>query len=1076
MVVSLDLVGPDGTLGSLVVVDRVEIGREPPAHVVGDPSVSRRHLGVEVRSDGVFVVDLGSSNGTVVDGRALVGEVQVVDGATVLFGDSSMTVRIAAPVSPVGGSPSAGSSATVVRPVGSVPEPELAVLRRDLVEVRFLPGSAGADVAPSMLDIARRARRSLAGLGSESWAKPVVIALVDPFPDPTDPARLVTSGSVISDDDNTIWMVVTPESPPEDPHRGMALLFGAVLPSAADVEHLLEGYGLRLGGAPNPSPEVIAGLPGAVEDLAAELRAAVAGSFVDYVIAREDEATFKQLIAAPAGRLSETWTRLYGMSAAALEQRWRNEKSTGEASADTRQFLKLSWHYLRPYRLRQIEVFGFMLFSLAFSITYPFVTKRLFDKALPSGEFSQVLTLLLILGGAFGISMLAGLRQNYQNAWISGSVVRDLRQEIFARVQRLPDQWMSRHSQGDVLSRMMNDVGRVEGGLTEVISGGIFQVASLIVSTLIMFRVSVVLGIVVAVGAPIVAVIYRLMSKGAQRRSLAVQEDMSALMGVGAENYQANPVVKLFRLGKHEDQRFARSADRLFRSHMRLSLFGGLFGLSVNGIVTLLRLIVLGLGAWLVTNGRFTLGGLVAFLGVMGEVLNPITGLTTLGQTVQASMGALVRIGEILDAPEEPEGKDLPPLAPIQSELTLSGVSLSYGAERRALSGIDVQIRAGSRVAFVGPSGSGKSSVLRVLMRLYDPDEGTVRLDGVDVATCSLESLRAQMGVVFQDSFLFNATVRENIALGKPGASEAEIIQAAKAAEVDSFVGSLARGYDTMVGEGGRNLSGGQRQRVAIARALIGNPRMLLLDEATSALDPKTERLICNTLQRVGSGRTVVAITHRLSSVADFDRIVMIVDGRVEETGTHDELVRLGGSYARQWAEQTGEAMPEAPPFDPAAALVRIPLFRNLDPEALHDVVSRLKERTIKAGDLEGEGGDQLLVIASGRAEVLAPTINGEQVVVRSVGPGEVFGMNALLGADSGSVLRAVDTVRLLVLDGEVLAGLTRRHPTIASARSGRSTVHAPVSGRRLTLTGTISGVDPAGRTGAKLPTLQGPQ
>jgi ABC-type multidrug transport system fused ATPase/permease subunit/CRP-like cAMP-binding protein len=623
--------------------------------------------------------------------------------------------------------------------------------------------------------------------------------------------------------------------------------------------------------------------------------------------------------------------------------------------------------------------------------------------------------------------------------------------EIFARLQALPDSWVSRHSQGDVLSRMMNDVGRVQGGLATAIDGGIFQVVSLIVSTIIMLRVNVPLGLIVLVVAPIVAIVYRLMSSGARSRSIAVQEDSSSLMQVASENYQANAVVKLFRLAGHEQGRFARTGDRLFKSQMRLSLFGGLFGVAVNGIVTILRLIVLGFGTWLVFEGHFTVGGLVAFLGIMGEVLSPVTGLTTLGQTIQSSMGALVRIDEILDAPTEPTGAELPALAPIRREITLENVALSYSAERRALDGVDVQIPAGSRVAFVGPSGSGKSTVLRVLMRLYEPDEGTLRVDGVDVATRSLESLRAQMGVVFQDSFLFDATVRENIGFGKIGATEAEILAAAKAAEVDSFIDHLARGYDTMVGEGGRHLSGGQRQRVAIARALVGNPSILLLDEATSALDPKTERQIIDTLKKAGEGRTVVAITHRLTSIIDYDRIVMIVEGKVVETGTHEELVRLGGAYARQWAEQTGEAMPRAPAFDAAAALRRIALFRALSDSEIAEVIDRLHERSVRAGEIVPEGGDRVVIIRSGRAEILGSTISGERVVVRSVGAGEVFGLSALLGTPTGAQLRATEPVVALELDGDDVTALTRRHPTIAEARAGRGTLHGPATGIRLT-------------------------
>ncbi len=1057
MRVTIEITAPDGATTTRPVTGRLEIGRAGTDVILDDPAISRRHLAVRVDGVAVWAEDLGSSNGSTVDGRPLREPTAVGDGASLRIGDSTIVVRIEAPVAssvqadPGPAAPGGpGGHDTVVRAAPPRDAPaDVVTITRGLVEVRFLRGAAGEAAARSVLDTAARARRALAGVGSEAWGQPVTLQLVEPFADPADPERVVTSGTVVDSATGALWMVVTPEAPPEDPHRPLALLFGAALPSAGDVDHLLEGYGLHLSGQPEPPPDVVATLPAAVRDLEPELRTVVAGSFVRYLVAREGDATFRRLLAAPAGRLSETYSKLYGMSETALEMRWRGERSVEESDADTGLFLKMSWKHLRPYRLIQAEVFAWMLLSLAFTAAYPFVTQRLFDTALPSGEFSQVLTLLVVLAGAFAISLLAGLRQSYQSGRIANSVVRDLRASIFSRVQGLQDAWIIRHSQGDVLSRMMNDVARVQAGLTTAIDGGIFQVISLVVSTVIMLRVNVWLGLLVLIGAPIVAVVYRSMSSGARTRSTAVQDDSGALMQVAAENYQANAVVKLFRLAGHEESRFARAADRLFRSQMRMQLFGGIFGVAVNGIVTTLRLLVIGIGAWLVTEGRFTLGGLVAFLGIMGEVLGPVTGLTTLGQSIQSSMGALVRIDEILGAPAE-SADDLPPIDPLAREITLENVSLSYTAERRALDGVDLQIPAGSRIAFVGPSGSGKSTVLRVLMRLYEPDEGSVRFDGVDVATRSLASMRAQMGVVFQDSFLFDATVRENIAMGKAGASEAEIMAAARAAEVDAFVDRLPRGYDTMVGEGGRHLSGGQRQRVAIARALIADPRILLLDEATSALDPSTERQITETLKSAGAGRTVVAVTHRLTSIADYDRIVVIVDGRIEETGTHTELLALRGVYARLWAEQTGEEPPPAPAFDAGAALARVPLFRALAPEALADVISALTVRVAAAGETFHEGGDRLLLLQSGRADVLARTLSGGLAPVRSVAPGEVFGLGAILGAPTGTVLRMVDTGEVLELSGEAVTSLSQRHPTIVAARSGRATSMAPSGGRQL--------------------------
>lgn len=1065
----LEVILPDGRHHEVAVDGPVEVGREPAPDggriVVDDPAVSRRHLALTPDGDALAVRDLGSSFGTTVDGVAVADVVRVADGGVITVGDSTLRVRA---VPPAAGedAPQATKPTPVVAPGTAAAGNEVRVEGRGITVVARA-GSAGAAVNGSVHDLAVRARRALAGLGSEPWGTAVTIKLVDPFPHPDDPGRVVASGSVLDADGATIWSVVTAESPPEDPHRDLALLFGAALPAAAEVDHLVEGYGLYLAGVPAPEPEAVAALRGPVESLEPPIRGIMAASFVGYLLGREGPEAFRRLLASSPGRLAEAWREGYGRSATALEDQWRNDAGTAPADVGVADFLKLSWRYLRPYRARQLEVFVWMLLSLAFNVTYPFVTRALFDDAIPGGEMSAVLSLLTVLGVAFAVSLAAGLRQEYQSAWISGAVVRDLRQELFVRLQRVPESWSARHPQGDVLSRMMNDVGRVQAGLSTAINGGIFQLVSLVVATAIMLRVDVLLGVIVLIGAPVVAIVYRQMNSGARERSLAVQEESSALLSVAAENYQAGPVVRLFRLAGHEERRFGRASERLFRSQQRLSLFGGLFGLAVESIVTILRLFILGLGTWLIFEGRFTLGGLVAFLGVMGEVLAPVTGLTTLGQSIQASVGALIRIEEVLEAEIEPEGTDLADLSPIAGEIRLEGVSLSYTPESRALDGIDVTIPAGSRVAFVGPSGSGKSSVLKVLMRLYEPDDGRVLVDGVDVTTRSLASLRAQMGVVFQDSFLFDATIRENIALGAPEPADADVLAAAEAAEVNAFIGDMPRGIDSLVGEGGRNLSGGQRQRVAIARALVGDPALLLLDEATSALDPRTERQIAGTLATVGAGRTVVSITHRLTSVVDHDCIFVVDRGRIAEQGSHDELVARGGVYARLWAEQTGAEMPPAPPFDLAAVLEGLPLFADLDDGAVAEVAARFERLVVQAGELLAEGGERLLVVEEGGGEVLS-TDGGDPF--RSVERGDVFGLNALLGEPTGTVLRTTEKSTLLVLSGDALAELRSVHGEIAAAQAGRSTHAAAPAGRLLRPTlgpGRATGAATAGFTAA---------
>ena len=785
----VELSGPGGRW-QLPVDTSLDLGRESGDVIIADPSVSRRHLRLDGSGAVLVVTDLDSSNGTFVRGHRLTGPTLLSVGDEVRFGDTTLRVLhtaasppasapptdTAPPASapPTDTAPTASAPPTDTAPTASAPPTAAAphaataepappptpstspagsahpppspapapgppedgaeVLRNDALEIRYRPDTHGARIARSFASTAARARRALAGLGSEPWGTVPVVHLIDPYHDGT---GFVTSGSVVDGTRAEAWVIVSPESPPEDPHRLLALLFGAALPAAGQLGFLVEGYGLHRSGAPDPDTTLVSPGP-ALADAEGEQRAAMALSFVRFLAKRESDEAVLRLLGAQPGRVDEIAREVFGASLGQLEHQWRLKSAAGTPDVKTGEFLRLSMRYLRPYKLRQVEIFCYMLLSLAFTAAFPFVTQRLFDDALPSGEFDQVLGLLVALGAAFLVSLVAGVRQAYQTAWISGAVTRDIRRTIFARTQLLPASWYQDHPQGDVLSRLFSDVGAVQNGLSQAIGQGIFQMISLVTSAVIMLTLNIWLGAIVLVAAPLVGLVYRRMSNGAQERSLAAQENNSALLSVAAESYRANPVVKMFGLAGREERRFDQQADRLFRSMRRLQLWGGLFGLSVNLIVTLLRLFVLGLGAWLILEGHFTTGGLVAFLSIMGEVLSPVTVLVSLSQDVQASMGSLVRINEIVDADTEPLGEDLPALAPMARELRLAGVGLSYTPERRALDDFDVTINAGTRVAFVGPSGSGKSTVLRLLMRLYEPDEGAILADGVDLRSVSL--------------------------------------------------------------------------------------------------------------------------------------------------------------------------------------------------------------------------------------------------------------------------------------------------------------------------------------------------
>lgn len=1057
----------------------VEVGRECDGLILADPGVSRRHLRLTSDEGGLTVVDLGSTNGSTINGETMgiAGETALNRGDVVgLAGTTIMVIDTgAAPAAAPMTTTSAAALVTAVPAMDQVTLPgapataeevavapavrpaldELASRETDAAVVRFRPGSAGEEAAAAMSAAARRARRRLTGLGSEPWGLKPQICLVDPFPDPDRPGEIVTGGTVVDPSRSEIWMVVSAESPPEAPERSLALLFGAALPAAADLGVLLEGYGLHLAGSPDPDPGLRELELPPLAAAEGELAAAMALSFVRYLLERADEASLRRLLVeSRPGRLDATATDVYGSSVAGLEEAWLWKLASGPPDVRARQFLRLAIRYLRPHRRREAEMFVYMLAGLAFTMVFPFAVRRLFDSAIPSGELSQVLGVLVWLAAAFGVSLLATLRRSYLAAYVSSAVIREIRTSMFGRMQSQSTGWFGRHQQGDVLSRLVSDVASLESGLSETVREGFFQVLSLVVASIVLLTLNPLLGAVVLAGAPVVALVYKAMSGGARKRSIAVQERMGGLVAAATENFSAQGVVKAFGLEARERARFGRACDRLFDSQLRLQLFGGLFGLSVNGIVTFLRLAVLGLGSWLILQGDLTIGGLVAFLGLMGEVLSPVTALTGIGQEIQAATGALERVNEVLDAvPDIDDSPDAVPLPPLQREIRLDGVGFSYSQERRTLDGLDLVIPAGSRVAFVGPTGAGKSSVLQLIMRFADADEGAVCFDGRDIRTGTLASLRGQLGVVFQESFLFDATIRDNIGMGKPNATDAEIEAAARAAELHEFITDLPRGYDTLVGERGGRLSGGQRQRLAIARALLRDPAVLILDEATSALDPRTERLIAATLERVGAGRTTIAVTHRLNSVTAFDRIFVIVSGRLAEQGTHDELVRLDGVYAGLWAEQTGGAPAGEAPFDVLGALAKVSLFSSLGLDELATVAFRLRPVELASGERLAEGGGRLSVVRRGRATVLAPGLGGgEPSPVAELGPGDTFGLSALLGQESGSVLSADGPLSLLILDDEAVAALAASLPPVGAALEGsRAPIAAPAGGRRLT-------------------------
>jgi ABC-type multidrug transport system fused ATPase/permease subunit len=762
----------------------------------------------------------------------------------------------------------------------------------------------------------------------------------------------------------------------------------------------------------------------------------VAASFVDFLIRTYGENRFQEFLRRLQGGTTDDAAHVaYGRTLHQLDRSWRKTLKITRPGGILR-FIKLAGTYLRPYWLQVAEIVIYLACSVAFSIGLARMQGILIDTALIPRDLHALLVIMGILVGAFILVSLALLRQSYLSAYVSESVLRTIRLRMFSLVQHLHPGFFQVMSTGDILSRMTNDLDEIEFAFSEALEEGITMILTLIAAIATIIIIDWKLALVALVGTPLFFITGHFFGPATARASLERQQHLAAATSTAQENLGAQDVVKAFGLQNRVIADYTRILNTLFRSSLRLTFLSGLFGLSVNSIAYIIQLAVLGVGGWLVISGNLTVGTLFTFLVLMGEIIGPMQGISGINQALQQASGAMERVDELLKA--EPEIADVPGAQNLQRlshNVAFEDVAFSYLDGQPALHKLNLDIPAGANVALVGPSGCGKSTTLNLILRFYDPQQGRVAFDDVDLRQATLDSLRGQMGIVFQDNVLFNISIRENIRLGKLAASNAEVENAAKAAEMHELIMSMPQGFDTVVGERGSRLSGGQRQRVAIARAILRDPTILLLDEATSALDPRTEAAINATLERIAHGRTTINVTHRLSGVVNADRIYVFDRGTLLEQGTHIELLQLGGLYAQLWNEQSGAGV-EAQNGDVQASLLHdIQLFSHLDYTLLNTLAKKLLIERFAAGDViitEGEVGDKLYLIARGQVEVLATNPAGKQRYLAVLRTGDHFGEMALLyDIARTATIRAREPVQLYSLNKEDFNELLLSEPAL---------------------------------------------
>ncbi len=565
---------------------------------------------------------------------------------------------------------------------------------------------------------------------------------------------------------------------------------------------------------------------------------------------------------------------------------------------------------MRPDRGKAVATVALAVVSVTLSVLGPWLLGKgtdvifdgfLADRPVDFDKLGRILTLVLAV--YVGSSAASWVQAYLLNDVVQGTVYR-MREEVEHKINHLPLRYFDRQPRGELLSRVTNDIDNVSQTLQQTMSQLLQSLLTVIGVLVMMFWISPLLALIALVAVPVTMLVTGGIMKRSQGLFIQQWRRTGKLNAHIEEAFTGHALVKVFGRQHEVERAFEEQNDELFAASFGAQFVSGLIMPVMMFIGNLQYVVIAVVGGLRVANGSMSLGEVQAFIQYSRQFTQPLTQVASMANLLQSGVASAERVFELLDAEEEPPEQSVAGAEVTRGEVVFDRVSFRYDEERPLIEELSLVVHPGQTVAIVGPTGAGKTTLVNLVMRFYDIDSGCITLDGVDVSTMRRGDLRERIGMVLQDTWMFEGTIRDNIAYGRPGATDEEVLEAARATFVDRFVHALPDGYDTIVNEEGSNLSAGERQLITIARAFLSEPALLILDEATSSVDTRTELLLQQAMASLRTDRTSFVIAHRLSTIRDAHLILMMEDGRIVEQGTHEQLLAAGGAYAALYESQ----------------------------------------------------------------------------------------------------------------------------------------------------------------------------